>query len=77
MELWLPSLITDTPQSGYELAVKLSRMAVKMTQPDEQIRQNLRHVYAQNANSLTFVSGVVALNFQTVSTANNYWRTKK
>ncbi|WP_291623760.1 hexameric tyrosine-coordinated heme protein [Bradyrhizobium sp.] len=24
---------TDTPQAGFELAVKLSRMAVKITQP--------------------------------------------
>ena len=28
---WLPSLITDTPEEGYELAIKLSRMAVKKT----------------------------------------------
>jgi hypothetical protein len=28
---WLPSLQTDTRESGYELAIKLSRMAVKIT----------------------------------------------
>ena len=26
---WLPSLITNTPEEGYELAIKLSRMAVE------------------------------------------------
>lgn len=34
MTSWLPSLMTDTPEAGYDLAVKLSRYAVKLTQPD-------------------------------------------
>lgn len=38
-DLWLTSLITETPQAGYELAVKMSRVAVKMTQPDEKYVQ--------------------------------------
>ena len=74
MEPWLPTLMTDTPQAGYELAIKLSRMAVKLTQPDEEVRKRLRPDYAENADSLTLVSGVVAQNFQTVAAANNYWR---
>lgn len=28
MENWLPTLITETPSEGYELAVKLARIAV-------------------------------------------------
>ncbi|TDT78004.1 hexameric tyrosine-coordinated heme protein (HTHP) [Litoreibacter halocynthiae] len=71
---WLPSLLTDTPESGYELAIKLSRMAVKKTQPDDDTRSKLRADYANNADSLTMVSNVVATNFQTVAQANNYWR---
>ena len=71
---WLPSLITSTPEEGYELAVKLSRMAVKKTQPDDQARSRMRPEYANNADSLTMASHVVAVNFQTVSQANNYWR---
>jgi Hexameric tyrosine-coordinated heme protein (HTHP) len=35
METWLPTLMTQTPQAGYELAIKLSRMAVKLTPPDD------------------------------------------
>jgi len=32
--IWLETLLTSTPQEGFELAVKLSRMGVKTTQPD-------------------------------------------
>lgn len=71
---WLPSLKTEDAQSGYELAIKLSRMAVKFTQPSDEIRAKLREDYANNADSLTAASQVVATNFQTVSAANNYWK---
>ena len=72
-ESWLPTLKTDTPEEGYNLAVKLARKAVGMTQPDAEVREGLRPVYANNADSLTFASQVVAINFQTVAAANNYW----
>lgn len=71
---WLTSLITDTPQEGFELAVTLSRRGVKTTQPDVEVLKRLRPVYAEDADSLTAASQVVALNFQTVAAANNYWR---
>ena len=73
-DTWLPTLITETPQEGYELAVKLARMAVKMTQPDAAIRDALRADYANNADSLTAASHVVAAHFGTVAAANGYWR---
>ncbi len=73
---WLPGLITDTPQEGFELAIKLSRMAVKLTQPDDAVRARLRDNYANNADSLTMASQVVAINFQTVARANNFWTDK-
>lgn len=71
---WLSTLITDTPQSGYELAVKLSRMGVKLTQPSDEVRQKLRPVYENDADSLIAVSHVIATHFQTISAANNYWK---
>ncbi len=71
---WLPSLTTETPEAGFELAIKLSRMAVKKTQPDDDARNRMRPDYANNADSLTMASHVVATNFQTVAKANNYWR---
>ena len=71
---WLPTLITETPEAGYELAIKLSRMAVKKTQPDDAARTKMRPDYANSADSLTAVSQVVATNFQTVAQANGYWK---
>lgn len=73
-ESWLPTLTTPDPESGYDLAIKLSRMAVKLTQPSAEIRERLRPVYDTNADSLVRIAGVVARNFQTVAAANNYWR---
>lgn len=74
MDTWITSLKTDTPQEGFELAIKLSQMGVKYTQPSERVRVRLRPVYSNNANSLIFVSNVIAVNFQTVAAANNYWK---
>lgn len=74
-DLWLPTLLTDTPQDGYALAVKLARVAVKMTQADPAIRKDLRTAYEKDADALIAVSSVVATHFQTVAAANNYWRT--
>ncbi|HEY5895131.1 MAG TPA: hexameric tyrosine-coordinated heme protein [Chthoniobacterales bacterium] len=75
-DTWLATLETITPQEGFELAIKLSRMGVKYTQPSDEVHQKLREVYANNADSLTAASQVVAINFQTVAAANNYWRNK-
>ncbi|WP_306116839.1 MULTISPECIES: hexameric tyrosine-coordinated heme protein [unclassified Roseovarius] len=71
---WLPTLITDTPEEGYAVAIKLSRMAVKMTQPDDAIRAKLRPIYGEDATNLIQSSQVVATNFNTVAMANNFWR---
>ena len=71
---WLESLITNTPEDGYALAIKLSRMAVKLTQPNADMREELRSVYERDADALIAVSQVVATHFQTIAKANNYWR---
>jgi hypothetical protein len=71
---WLPTLQVSTPDEGWNLAVKMSRVGVKATQPSDEIRKQLRGVYAENADSLIASSHVIALNFQTVAAANNYWR---
>lgn len=76
MTQWLPTLQTDTPEEGYELAVKLSRVAVKLTQPDAEVRERLRPEYAEDAESLIAVSQVVATHFATVAAANGFWRNK-
>lgn len=71
---WLPTLITETPEAGFTLASKLSRIGVKLTQPSDEIRTKLRSAYAENAASLIASSQVIAINFQTVAAANNYWK---
>jgi hypothetical protein len=73
-DLWLTSLQTDTPQEGFELAIMLSRRGVKYTQPDVEVLKRLRPDYAESADSLTAASQVIAINFQTIAAANNYWR---
>lgn len=73
-DTWLTSLITKTPQEGFELAITLSRRGVKYTQPDVNVLKKLRPEYAESADGLTAASQVVATNFQTVAAANNYWR---
>ncbi len=74
MTTWLPTLMTATPEEGYALAVKMARVAIKMTQPDAEVRDKLRPVYAENADALIASSQVVATHFATVAAANNYWR---
>lgn len=73
-DFWLGSLITETPQAGFELAIKLSRMGVKYTQPSAEVRDRLRPQYGEDATALIATSQVVATNFQTIAAANNYWR---
>lgn len=73
MDDWLWTLRTNTPQQGYELAILLSQKGVQYTQTSEEIRKALRPQYAHDADSLIAVSQVIAINFQTVAAANNYW----
>lgn len=68
------SLITATPEEGRALAMKMARFSIKNIQPDEAVRDRLRPDYANNADSLTMAAQVVAIEFQTVAAANNYWR---
>ncbi|PAV27783.1 peroxidase [Virgibacillus profundi] len=72
----LRSLQTDTPEKGFELAVKLAQKGVEITQPSEKIRKKLRPKYSTNADSLIAVSQVIAIHYQTVAAANNYWKTR-
>lgn len=73
-DTWLDSLITATPQAGFELAITLSRRGVKYTQPDVEVLKELRPQYAHSADALTAASHVIAVHFQTIAAANAYWR---
>ncbi|MEH2291093.1 hexameric tyrosine-coordinated heme protein [Nostoc sp.] len=67
------SLLTETPEEGRQLAVKMSRLIIKLTQPDEEKRNQLRDVYGNDAMMLIAVGQTVATEFATIAAANNYW----
>jgi len=73
-ESWLPTLNTETPQEGFELAVKLSRLAVMVSQSCDNDRQEARSMQANDASQLIGAAHVIALNFQTIAAANDWWR---
>ncbi|HNR85693.1 MAG TPA: hexameric tyrosine-coordinated heme protein [Taishania sp.] len=73
-EIWLDSLITKTPQEGRELAIKMARKTIGAIQSDPEVKKRLRPQYAEDAGLLVASAEVVALEFQTVAAANNYWR---
>jgi Hexameric tyrosine-coordinated heme protein (HTHP) len=68
------SLITATPEEGRQLAVKMSRLIIKMTQPDEAKRKEQRDIYANDPAMLIAIGQTVAIEFATIAAANNYWR---
>lgn len=75
--LWLETLETETPQAGFELAITLSRRAVKTTQPNVEVLRAARPTYAKNADSLIGVSRTVAIWFATIAEANDHWRRRE
>lgn len=68
------SLITTTPEEGFALAIRLARKGVTETQPDKDVLHALRPNYSHDAQSLIAASQVVAIHFQTIAAANDYWR---
>ncbi|RYG01760.1 MAG: hypothetical protein EOO02_12040 [Chitinophagaceae bacterium] len=68
------SLITATPEEGRQLAIKMSRLIIKTTQPDAEVRSRLRDVYAEDPMMLIAIGQTVATEFATIAQANNYWR---
>jgi len=67
------SLSTATPEEGYQLAIRLSRTAVKFMQPNAESRERGRHQYEESAADLINASQVVATHFATIAAANGYW----
>ena len=68
------SLITATPEEGRALALKMARLVIKATQPDDDTRKRLRPSYADDPGSLIAIAHVVATEFPTIAAANDYWR---
>jgi hypothetical protein len=70
----IPSLVTDTPAQGRELAIMMARKTIASMQGDADVRGRVRLDYAEDAGQLIAAGHVVALEFQTIAAANNYWR---
>lgn len=71
---WHTTLITPGPETGYAFAVKVSRAAVKITQPDDEVRSRLWEFYEGDVAAFIKVSVEVATNFATAAAANDSWR---
>ena len=68
------ALITATAEEGRALAITMARHSIHNIQPDLDVLIAGRPTYSTNPDSLIAVSQVIALEFQTVAAANNYWR---
>ena len=68
------TLITETPEQGRALAFLLARHSVHNIQPDLDVLKGERPNYSTDPDSLIAASQVVAIEFQTIAAANNYWR---
>ncbi len=68
------SLTTDTPEEGMQVAIRLARLGVTETQPDPDVLHSLRPEYATDPDALIASSHVIAVHFQTVAAANDFWR---
>jgi len=73
-KIWLESLLTATPQEGRELAIKMARKTIAAIQTDPDTRKKLRNDYATDTLQLIQSANVVAIEFQTIAKANNYWK---
>ncbi len=69
----IPTLITDTPAQGRELAIMMARKTIATIQPDVDIRTQLRPDYDGDSAKLMQAGQIVAIEFQTIAAANNYW----
>ncbi len=68
------TLITKTPEEGRALAMTIARHTIHNIQPDMDILKAGRPGYSANPDSLTAAAQVVAIEFQTIAAANDYWK---
>jgi hypothetical protein len=68
------TLITPTPEAGRALALLIARHTIHNMQPDLDVLKAGRPKYSTEAEGLIAAGQVVAIEFQTIAAANNYWR---
>ena len=76
-DLWLESLMTKTPQEGRALAIMMARKTIGAIQTDPEKRKQMRPEYAEDTLQLINSAQVVAIEFQTIAQANNFWKDEK
>lgn len=74
MTNWLPISKTATFEEGYDLAVKLSQRAARVTQSNAEARDRLRTDYAEGYGALIAGSQVIATQCATVAAAHDFGR---
>jgi len=68
------TLITATAEEGRALALVMARHSIHDIQPDLDVLTGDRPNYSTDPDSLIAASQVVAIEFQTIVAANDYWR---
>jgi len=71
---YVPSLITDTPLQGRQLAITLVRKTIGSIQKDGAAKQRVREKYEEDPMMLMRAAELVAIEFQVIAEANDYWR---
>ncbi len=73
-EDYVPSLVTDTPLQGRQLAITLVRKTIGSIQRDGDAKRRVREQYEEDPMMLMRAAELVALEFQVIAEANDYWR---
>ena len=68
------TLLTKTPEDGRKLAMAIARHTIHNIQPDLDVLKTGRAKYSTDPNALTAAAQVVAIEFQTIAAANDYWK---
>jgi hexameric tyrosine-coordinated heme protein (HTHP) len=71
---YMPSLITETPLEGRNLAITIVRKTVGTIQKDGKAKHRVRDLYAEDPELLMRAVELVNLEFKIIAKANNYWR---
>lgn len=71
---YVPTLVTATPYEGRQLAIKLARKSIGEMQSNPAVKKKIRGEYANDGRSLIAAAEVIAIEFQTIARANNYWQ---
>ncbi|HAD32579.1 MULTISPECIES: hexameric tyrosine-coordinated heme protein [unclassified Methylophaga] len=71
---YVPTLITETPYEGRQLAIKIVRKTIGTIQTDAAAKHRVRAKYAEDPALLMDAAELVAIEFKTIAIANDYWR---